>query len=340
MDYYEEEEIWGNPPEPYQIQVRKDILSVLPRDVRSVLDVGCGDGIITNSLPEDLLAVGVDISRTALRYVERPCFLASIADLPFGEETFDLVMANDVLEHLPRGTFSKGLLELARVSKKYILITAPFMENLRAQRTRCGECGEVYHVNHHQRAFGVKELGKVYDEKQGIVPTHFVFSGAQTLPADEIERGVRSELDLLTEWNRAVCPKCGARRSTRSTTPDEQRGVGLLSIALAGAFPPDHPTRNEAIVLFEKGRKPEAEAAQQDAASLRLLSVGEGGSATEIPFVRETGETTAIHAREKRAGARGERICLEWRLGSAAYRYYDPEEKAPHTYLVPPWFGP
>ena len=340
VNYYEEEEIWGNPPEPYQIQVRKDILSVMPRDAHSVLDVGCGDGTITNSLPEDLLAVGVDISRTALRHVERPCFLASIADLPFGEETFDLVMANDVLEHLPRGTYPKGARELARVSKKYVLITVPFMENLRAQRTRCADCGEVYHVNHHQRAFGVKELAEVYDENVGVAPTHFVFSGAQVAPAEEIERGVRSELDLLTEWDRAVCPKCGARRSTRSMTTGERRGIGLLSAAVADAFPRDQPTRNECAVLFEKGRKPEGEGPRREAASLHVFSVGESGSTTEVPFARRVGEATTVEVREETSRARGERICLEWRLGSTAYRYYDPDEKAPHTYSVPSWFSP
>jgi len=52
--YFEQTALWGKPPQFYQVQVLADILEILPPDVQSVLDVGCGDGYITNSLLDHL----------------------------------------------------------------------------------------------------------------------------------------------------------------------------------------------------------------------------------------------------------------------------------------------
>ena len=98
--YFEQAALWGKPPQFYQVQVLADILEILPPDVRSVLDVGCGDGFITNALPEQLRVVGVDISQQAVKHVKRETVIGSATDLPLPDRSFDMVMSNDVLEHL------------------------------------------------------------------------------------------------------------------------------------------------------------------------------------------------------------------------------------------------
>jgi len=47
--YYEQPDLWNSPPQPFQQKVRADILRLIPKDVRSLLDVGCGNGFITNA---------------------------------------------------------------------------------------------------------------------------------------------------------------------------------------------------------------------------------------------------------------------------------------------------
>src|SRR5438309_6000888 len=94
--FYERPELWGRTPEPYQVPARADLLDLVPPYVSSVLDVGCGDGFITNALPEHLDVIGVDTSHEALRHVTRPTQVASAAELPFADESFDVVLASDV----------------------------------------------------------------------------------------------------------------------------------------------------------------------------------------------------------------------------------------------------
>jgi 2-polyprenyl-3-methyl-5-hydroxy-6-metoxy-1,4-benzoquinol methylase len=37
------------------------ISNIIPKDVRTCLDVGCGDGSLTNGLPENIYRVGCDL---------------------------------------------------------------------------------------------------------------------------------------------------------------------------------------------------------------------------------------------------------------------------------------
>src|SRR5437016_511449 len=113
--YFEQSELWGKQPEPYQAQVLADILDLLPSDVSSVLDVGCGDGLITNALPLNMKVVGLDPSPQALEHVRRETRCGSITDLPFDDKSFDLVMTTDVLEHLPPDVLARAIEQLTRV---------------------------------------------------------------------------------------------------------------------------------------------------------------------------------------------------------------------------------
>jgi 2-polyprenyl-3-methyl-5-hydroxy-6-metoxy-1,4-benzoquinol methylase len=98
----------------------------------SILDVGCGEGIVTERLAAMTGAptVGVDLGSDELRaewakrasdgVSFRP---ASAYDLPFEARSFDCVCALEVLEHLERPR--DALAELARVSGRALLLSVP-----------------------------------------------------------------------------------------------------------------------------------------------------------------------------------------------------------------------
>jgi SAM-dependent methyltransferase len=71
---------------------------------RRVLDLGCRSGALTQHFAAENEVVGVDVDRAALAKAEERGITPVVADveepLPFGDESFDAVVAGELLEHL------------------------------------------------------------------------------------------------------------------------------------------------------------------------------------------------------------------------------------------------
>jgi 2-polyprenyl-3-methyl-5-hydroxy-6-metoxy-1,4-benzoquinol methylase len=99
----------------------------------SVLDVGCGEGVLTAEWAERLgdgRIVGIDLEDPKLRAEwarrERPNleFRAEEATrLSFADDEFDLAAAIEVLEHVPEPEAT--LAEMARVARRHLLVSVP-----------------------------------------------------------------------------------------------------------------------------------------------------------------------------------------------------------------------
>jgi SAM-dependent methyltransferase len=94
---------------------------LIPAEVRSVLDIGCGDGTIAGLLAEhrpDLAIEGVEvIPRPSCRI---PCRAFDGAQLPFPDRSFDVCLFVDVLHHTTDVT--QLLREAARVSRSHVVL--------------------------------------------------------------------------------------------------------------------------------------------------------------------------------------------------------------------------
>lgn len=104
---------------------------IAPLTVETVLDVGCAEGFVAQGLlthfPQ-MQVTGVDLDRLALAFgrqhhPELRLYPANALRLPFADNTFDLVICTEVLEHLDEP--SVALLELKRVSRRYCLLSVP-----------------------------------------------------------------------------------------------------------------------------------------------------------------------------------------------------------------------
>ncbi len=95
-----------------------EVLSVRPG---SVLEIGPGPGIFKILLKN----YGVSVDTVDIDADLNPDFVASADDLPFSENSYDCVCAFQVLEHLPYAKALMAFSEMARVSKKYVMISLP-----------------------------------------------------------------------------------------------------------------------------------------------------------------------------------------------------------------------
>jgi len=99
-------------------------------DFRTVLDAGCAFGYFADAVRRlGKRHAGVEISRFALEHAlphARPSLCAGSVDkLPFREGAFDLVVCQEVLEHLPRNGIDSAIEELKRVSERLVFLTVP-----------------------------------------------------------------------------------------------------------------------------------------------------------------------------------------------------------------------
>ena len=129
------------------------------REVESILDVGCGEGFTLHRLKEKGIGKkleGLEYLQTAIdlgkeMYPDIKITQGSIYKLPYKDNSFDLVLCTEVLEHLEEP--EKALQELVRVSKKYLAISVPnepffmFAQMVRGKNwSRLGN--DIEHINH------------------------------------------------------------------------------------------------------------------------------------------------------------------------------------------------
>lgn len=131
----------------------------------SLLDVGCGDGHVTDRLAALLPGVpttGVDVADPALLdlWAQKAGGLVayrsgSAYDLPFADASIDVVTAFEVFEHLERP--AAALAELRRVARRALVLSVPWEPVWRGLNLARGRYPRAFgntpgHVNHWTRA--------------------------------------------------------------------------------------------------------------------------------------------------------------------------------------------
>lgn len=204
-----DQNFWANYDPSGAVTVKAELIRKrIPEGVRSIADIGAGNGIITNLLSKDFDVTAVDISEEALQFVTTKKILASATELPFEDNSYDLVMSNQMLEHLPSLDLHRAIREMKRVSRRYLLISVPHKEQLVAENVKCPKCSRIFNAYGHIQSFHRKRLLNL-------------FSGYNVLAEDLLGQPVRDYPQSLLKIRQSLggqwyqgdfpggCPQCG-----------------------------------------------------------------------------------------------------------------------------------
>jgi 2-polyprenyl-3-methyl-5-hydroxy-6-metoxy-1,4-benzoquinol methylase len=157
------------------------LLGVIPTGVQRALDVGCGEGNHTAdvlSTNPSATVAGIDIAEANwLAKFHAPPRRVSVADasaLPFASHSFDLVIALEVLEHVPDPR--RALREIARVCDGWVILSVPWEP--------------VWRLGNLARGRYVREFGNTPGHIQHFSRRGFLRTVKDYFDVDEIRRPV------------------------------------------------------------------------------------------------------------------------------------------------------
>lgn len=97
------------------------ISEIIPLSPKNVLEIGVGNGFLASYLKKldiNITTLDIDIRLDA-------DIIASVLDIPFKKDCFEVVSCFEVLEHLPFESLYSALNEIYRVSSRYLIISLP-----------------------------------------------------------------------------------------------------------------------------------------------------------------------------------------------------------------------
>ena len=241
-NYYEQEKLWNRELTEQEKERIEIVKKYIPKDVKTILDAGCGNGAISNYL-EGFDITAIDQSKEALKYVKSKTIQGSIDNLPFEDKSFDLIICSDVLEHLPEEVYYKTVKEFKRVSKKYILIISPNEEDLEANQCKCYKCGTVFHMNWHIRSISINDI--INNFRDEFAPIYYSYFGEKWTSEPRIKYSLARMTDRgYKYWKNAICPMCGAKQQEKK---EDTKDIDIKCNKLLNGF---YNKSTEFIVLL------------------------------------------------------------------------------------------
>lgn len=201
-----------------------------------ILDAGCGTGLLAQKLGEfgtvdalDMNPLACDFARARGVNVAQ----ASVTNLPFPDNTFDIVVCVDVIYHQSVSDDQKALAEMARVLKQggKLILRAPALSWLRSSHD--------VHVHTRERYDKAQLFGKI--QGAGLSVEKLSFVGMPLLPAAWFRHLTR---------NKATIVESGVKRVPRILNFLIQTSLYLENLVVSYAHIP------YGIGLFAVARKP------------------------------------------------------------------------------------
>lgn len=200
-------------------------VSMVPEYIKSVVDIGCGNGVFVHELKRKnpgLNILGMERSQKALEYVKTEKMLGDITDIPLPDKSYDCVCCLQVLEHISYDKFPVAVSELARVSRKYLLISVPYKEKLESNVSQCPHCKATFNNDLHMRSFDEASIENMFADhgyecmRKEVPLSHYEYKGIAWLKSILNRRDKKPPVFLSP-----LCPVCGYEHHEFQTISDK-----------------------------------------------------------------------------------------------------------------------
>lgn len=154
--------------EHHERRVREQIIQEVKIPTGTVLDVGCGKAWVAQHFcPKGYNVFSMDIalkntSEALKRYPFKNhwAIVADAFNLPFQNESFDCIIASEIIEHVPDpALFVESLFRCLKPGGK-LIVTTPYKEKL--QFSLCIHCNKSTPLHAHIHSFDEKILTSLY----------------------------------------------------------------------------------------------------------------------------------------------------------------------------------
>ena len=124
--------------------------------------------------------MALDLRKLQWRHPRVHCVSGDVTHLEFADDSFDLVVCTEVLEHICPHRLAAACSDLERVTRQYLLVGVPFLQDIRVGRTTCDKCGFRNPPWGHVNAFDAPRLLAMFSRSLAMAQMSYVGTTQET----------------------------------------------------------------------------------------------------------------------------------------------------------------
>ncbi len=210
----------------------RDLFELVPEKGGNALDIGARDGFLSLLLAERFdHVVALDLEKPDITHPHIEPVKGDASRLAFENDSFDLVVCAEVLEHIPPYLLPDACREISRVARQVVVIGVPYKQDLRCGRSTCRACGWTNPAWGHVNSFDEARLRDYFGVLQ---PPRFSFVGENNYRTNAISVAL---MDFAgnpygTYAQEEACVHCGVKLQPPAGRSSLQKGASRLAFML------------------------------------------------------------------------------------------------------------